>query len=162
MIAPNPPDEAGADGVSIRPLTQKDLESVVRIERLSYSVPWSNATFRGLLFRADTDLLCAELDGAVVGYAVCWFVLDQGELGNVAVDPGFRRRGIAALLVEATLERARKRRAKEIFLEVRRSNDVAQRLYKRLGFREVGVRRNYYSLPAEDALVMRAAIDRFS
>jgi [ribosomal protein S18]-alanine N-acetyltransferase len=157
MISPNVPDETGGDEIQIRPMTQKDLEAVVRIERLSYSVPWSNATFRGLLFRADTDLLCAEIGGTLVGYAVCWFVLDQGELGNVAVDPVFRRRGIAARLVEATLERARKRRAKEVFLEVRRSNDVAQRLYKRLGFREVGVRRNYYSLPAEDALVMRAS-----
>jgi len=155
------PDEGGSDGVRIRPLAQKDLDAVVRIERVSYSVPWSAATFRGLLFRADTDLLCAEVHGILAGYAVCWFVLDQGELGNVAVDPAFRRQGIAARLVEATLERARKRRAKEVFLEVRRSNDVAQRLYKRLGFREIGVRRNYYSLPAEDALVMRAAVERF-
>lgn len=146
------------EAVSIRPTTQRDLAEVVRIENLSYSVPWSSATFRGLLFRADTDLLCAEVDGEVVGYAVCWFVLDQGELGNVAVDPAWRRRGIAALLVEAALERARKRHSKEVFLEVRRSNSVAQRLYRRLGFREIGVRRNYYSQPEEDALVMRAAI----
>ena len=146
------------EAVSIRSLTQRDLAEVVRIENASYSVPWSAATFRGLLFRADTDLLCAEIDSAIVGYAVCWFVLDQGELGNVAVDPAWRRRGIAALLVEATLERARKRRAKEVFLEVRRSNDVAQRLYRRLGFRDMGVRRNYYSQPAEDALVMRATV----
>jgi [ribosomal protein S18]-alanine N-acetyltransferase len=153
MIANRTPD--GGRAVTLRPLLSKDLVAVSRIEHASYSVPWSDATFRSLLFRTDTDLVCAEVHGILVGYAVCWFVLDQGELGNVAVAESYRGRGIGALLVEAIQERARRRRTKEVFLEVRRSNTGAQRLYRRLGFREIGVRRNYYVQPAEDALVMR-------
>jgi len=141
-----------------RPLHPDDLGIVQRIEQESYTVPWSESTFRSLILRTDTDLLCAEVGGIVVGYAVCWYIMDQGELGNVAVDEPWRRAGVGAQLVTAVLERARKRGAREVFLEVRRTNGVAQRLYERLGFREIGLRKNYYVKPIEDALVMRCLL----
>lgn len=145
--------------ITIRPLRVDDLQQVIRIEEESYSVPWGESTFRSLIMRTDTDLLCAESKGQVVGYAICWFVVDQGELGNVAVGKEWRRMGIGAQLVRAVLERAARRGAREVFLEVRKSNAEAQRLYRRLGFREIGVRRNYYVRPIEDALVMRRVLD---
>ena len=151
-------DPAPAE-IRIRLLSAADLPEVLRIEEQAYSVPWSESTFRSLLLRTDTDLVCAERGREVVGYAVCWFVMDQGELGNVAVGGAWRRLGIGARLVEAILERARRRRAREVFLEVRRSNAMAQRLYGRLGFREIGVRKNYYVRPVEDALVMRCILE---
>lgn len=146
-------------GHRVRPLVAADLKQVQRIEETSYSVPWSQATFQSLLDRPDTDLLCAEVRGEVAGYAIAWFVYDQGELGNVAVGEKWRRRGIGTALIEAVLERATKRGARELFLEVRRSNVSAQRLYHRLGFRQIGVRRNYYARPVEDALVMRHGLE---
>jgi ribosomal-protein-alanine N-acetyltransferase len=132
-----------------------DVPAVHRIERLSYSVPWSEPTFRGLLQRADAELLVVELDGQLAGYAVFWQVLDQGELGNVAVDPVHRRRGLARRLVAAVMERAGERGVRELFLEVRPSNTGARQLYESLGFARVGQRRNYYQEPVEDAVVMR-------
>jgi ribosomal-protein-alanine acetyltransferase len=153
MIARQIPDDDSA--VEIRSVGSKDLDRITEIEERAYSVPWSRATFRSLLFRTDTDMLCAEIDGQLVGYAICWFVLDQGELGNLAVAEPWRGRGVGARLAESIIERARQRRIKEVFLEVRRSNLTAQRLYRRMGFREIGVRRNYYVQPTEDALVMR-------
>jgi len=146
-----PVDEA----VRIRPADIADLAVVYQIEKASYSVPWSRNTFRDLLERTDTDTIVAEVDGRVVGYAISWFVLDQGELGNVAVAEAHRRQGIGRRLVGAAIERARARGVRELYLEVRRSNTGAQRLYLHMGFRQVGVRRNYYVQPREDALVMR-------
>ncbi len=141
--------------VRIRPLTEEDLERVLEIERASFSTPWYESTFRGLLRRSDTDMLAADKEERLIGYAICWTVTDQAELGNVAVAAEVRGEGVGKSLVHAVLERLQARRARECFLEVRESNLVAQALYRQCGFEVVGRRRRYYSNPAEDALVMR-------
>lgn len=143
----------------IRPMSTADLPRVMEIEYACYTMPWNETTFRGLLRRSDADLFVLEADGVVAGYAVFWSVLDQGELGNVAVSPEWRRRGFARRLLDAVTARARERRIREVFLEVRVSNLRAQHIYRRYGFREVGRRRNYYMEPVEDALVMRKDLD---
>jgi ribosomal-protein-alanine N-acetyltransferase len=142
-----------------RPMRAEDLPEVLKIEHASYSTPWPESSFRGLIGRPDTDLFVADGGGEVAGYAVSWAVIDQGELGNIAVAPAWRRRGVGKLLLERVIEAMQARGVKELFLEVRVSNQVAQRLYRAHGFHEVGVRRDYYSIPVEDALVMRLALD---
>jgi ribosomal-protein-alanine N-acetyltransferase len=132
-----------------------DLERVLEIENESYAMPWTESTFRGLLRRRDADMLAAESNGRLIGYAAAWSVLDQCELGNVAVEEAWRNHGIGARLVLAVVERACGRGVKEVFLEVRPSNPAAQHLYRKLGFQLVGRRKNYYLEPPEDALVMR-------
>jgi [ribosomal protein S18]-alanine N-acetyltransferase len=141
--------------IVIRRMRASDLPRVMEIELICFTMPWSEATFRGLLRRTDADLFIAEHAGEVAGYAAFWAVLDQGELGNVSVAPGWRRRGIGQKLVHAVLGRAAERGVREVFLEVRVSNLGAQKLYLQYGFAEVGRRRNYYLEPVEDALVMR-------
>jgi ribosomal-protein-alanine N-acetyltransferase len=136
-----------------------DLPRVMEIELATFTMPWSEATFRGLLRRTDSDLYVVDVRGAVAGYAVFWAVTDQGELGNVAVAAPYRGRGLGRKLVEAVLERAAERGVREIFLEVRRSNEGAQNLYRTFGFFEVGKRKNYYLEPVEDALIMKKVID---
>ena len=143
----------------IRPLREDDLPRVMEIEATCFSTPWREATFRGLLRRTDTDLFAAELDdGRLVGYAACWTVIDQSELGNVAVAGEARGMGVGGALVDMVVERVKERGAHECFLEVRESNVVAQALYRERGFVVVGRRRSYYSQPTEDALVMRLRI----
>ena len=149
-----------ADAVEIREMTVADLMAVMAIEQTAFSMPWRESTFESLLHRTDADLLAAFADGRLVGYAVCWTVVDQAELGNVAVDVEWRNRGVGRRLVEAALERARAREAEECFLEVRESNLVARRLYEELGFAAIGRRRRYYASPVEDALVMRIELPR--
>jgi [ribosomal protein S18]-alanine N-acetyltransferase len=158
MDAAVAPPERRREPPQIRPMRLTDLDDVLAIEAASYTMPWSEATFRNLLRRRDADLVVAEYDGAVAGYAASWYVLDQAELGNVAVAAPWRGRGIGAQLVTAALAHAAQRGVREIFLEVRPSNPTAQRLYERFGFRQVGRRANYYSRPSEDAIVMRRPI----
>jgi ribosomal-protein-alanine N-acetyltransferase len=146
---------AGDAAFRLRPLLDADLERVMEIEHACFSTPWKEDTFRGLLRRSDTDLVAAERARRLVGYAVCWTVVDQSELGNVAVAPEARGEGIGRALVEAVVGMVRERGSRECFLEVRESNAVAQSLYRDMGFEVVGRRRSYYALPTEDALVMR-------
>lgn len=145
--------------VGLRDLLVDDLPRVVEIERSCYSTPWRRSTFEGLLRRSDTDLLGASLGGRLVGYAITWTILDQAELGNVAVAPEARQRGLGRMLVRGALQRAQARGARECYLEVRQSNATAQRIYRALGFSPIGVRRRYYAEPIEDAVVMRARLE---
>lgn len=140
-------------------MREADLPQVMEIERASYSTPWPEASFRGLLRRSDAVLLVADVGPEVAGYAACWEVLDQGELGNIAVAPAWRGRGIGGRLIEAVFHCMRELGVREIFLEVRVSNTVAQNLYEKYGFVQVGWRRAYYTSPVEDALVMRKVLD---
>ena len=144
--------------VLLRDLALEDLPQVLEIERASFSTPWRRNTFEGLLRRPDADLIVAVMDDRLAGYAITWTIMDQAELGNVAVTPLARQRGVGRILVEAALQRVRGRGAGECFLEVRESNGVARRLYESLGFEAIGRRRRYYSSPVEDALVMRLAL----
>jgi ribosomal-protein-alanine N-acetyltransferase len=146
---------AHVTAVSIRRMRSVDLPRVMQIELATFTMPWSESTFRGLLRRTDSDLYVAEVHGVVAGYAVFWAVTDQGELGNVAVAQEFRGQGIGARLIDEVLDFAAERGVREIFLEVRKSNSGAQNLYRAFGFYEVGKRRNYYLQPVEDALVMK-------
>jgi ribosomal-protein-alanine N-acetyltransferase len=145
-------------GFRIRGMTTADLPRVLDIENACFSTPWKDATFRGLMRRTDTDLYVAELEDRIVGYAACWTVIDQSELGNVAVAPDARGRGAGGALVETVIERVKERGAHELFLEVRESNLVAQSIYRNRGFTVVGRRRSYYAQPTEDALVMRLRV----
>ena len=139
-------------------MERADLDAVLAIERTSFAVPWTASTFRSLLARRSAGLWVAERGGRVAGYAVVWAVLDQAELGNVAVGVGDRRQGIGSRLVETVLAWLRERGVREVFLEVRASNEGAQRLYAAHGFREAGRRKGYYTRPREDALVLRRSV----
>lgn len=143
------------DRCRIRPATEADLEAMARIEKESFSDPWSKWTLRGMIQRGGA--LVATLGDSLVGYLFEHSAAHQGEILNLAVERAHRRRGVGRALLEAALENMRPRGVRLVFLEVRESNLGAQRFYQRLGFRQVGRRRKYYRKPPEDALVL--AID---
>lgn len=138
----------------IRRMREADLDAVLAVERASFSTPWSRSSFLNLLRRTDTDLWVAEVDGGVAGHAVLWYVGFEGELGNLAIAPEWRRQGLGRYLLDWALEGARKRDVGSVFLEVRVSNRAAQNLYTHYGFRPVGLRKRYYREPVEDARVL--------
>jgi len=132
-----------------------DLAEVMRIERTSFTMPWRESTFRALMRRPSASLSVAEREGAVVGFSVVWFAADEAELGDLAVDPSSRRRGIASALLDRVYLECAARRTRALYLEVRESNAAARTLYEKAGFELVGRRRAYYTAPREDACVMR-------
>ena len=132
-----------------------DVEVVAAIEADAFTSPWSAETFASLLDRSGLELLVLEDEReGVIGYAVLWCILDQGELANVAVAPRLRGRGLGAHLLSRVLEVARERGIRTVFLEVRATNRQALELYRRFGFTDVGRRKGYYDHPREDALIM--------
>ena len=142
--------------VRIRPLAPADVDAVARLEAEAFSTPWSAQTFRSLAERSGPVLLVAESpELPVTGYAVLWSFGDQAELANIAVAPGCRGRGVGSALLDAVLAAARERGAREVFLEVRESNQTARAMYERRGFQQIGRRPGYYQRPREDAWVMR-------
>ena len=148
------PEHRSLAPVTIRAMWPADIPDVMRIERQSFGMPWQESTFRALMRRPSASLLTAEADGAVVGFAVLWFSADEGELGDLAVDPGHRGRGIGRMLLGRSIEEARLRGARTLYLEVRESNEAARALYETAGFDPVGRRTGYYTGPREDACVM--------
>lgn len=139
----------------IRPMEERDLPGVLRVEEASFSIPWSLDSFA---FELDNPLgvyLVAEEGGEVLGYGGFRFLFDQGDITNIAVLPGHRGKGIGAGILLSLLKLALLKGVKEVFLEVRESNAAARSLYASFGFREAGRRSAYYAKPTEDALVMK-------
>ena len=141
--------------MTVRAMRLADLDEVMVIERRSFSAPWEESTFRGLMRRPSAALLVAETDDELTGYSVMWFAADEGELGDIAVIPERRGEGIGRRLLLESISVAASRGTRSLYLEVRESNDVARRLYEKVGFSVVGVRKQYYTEPAEDAIVMK-------
>lgn len=143
-------------GWTVEPMQVSDLEAVLEIGRLSFPAPWSAEVFHEEMARgwACLDVLRRARGGRAIAYSNYWQVADELHLLNVATHPEERRGGCASLLLEHMLTLGRRRGFRLVTLEVRRSNEVAQRLYRRFAFRSVGVRPSYYADNQEDAVVM--------
>ena len=140
--------------VTLRDANVDDLEAVAAIERVSFNNPWSLESFRSHLEAPSSLFLVAEGPGGVVGYLCAATVLDESNLHVLAVSPVHRHSGLAMRLMQHMLDRVRADHARVVHLEVRRSNLRALDLYRKFGFAEVGVRRNYYPDPVEDAVLL--------
>ncbi|GAM11550.1 putative ribosomal-protein-alanine acetyltransferase [Geobacter sp. OR-1] len=148
------------DDITVCPMTEADLDEVLAIESVSYPKPWAREHFLDELGSPYAfPLVALNGDGRVAGYICPVLLLDEGEIRNVAVDPGMRGSGVGRLLVEAVLEECRSRGAAYVGLEVRVSNQAARALYRKLGFVETGVRPKYYE-NGEDAVLMECPLDR--
>ena len=138
----------------LRRFEAADVPAVIVIERRVFTDPWTEEFFRGELRQPLLHARIAELDGALAGYSLAWLGEGVGHLGNLAVAPEFRRRGVARALIEDLQAAARARGVARVALEVRGSNFPAQWLYRAHGFRLAGLRRGYYRDNGEDALVL--------
>ena len=145
--------------LSLERMRPSDLDQVVAIERLSFTMPWSRGAF---LYEMEQNQVArcyvVREGGRVVGYICLWEVADEMHITNIAVHPDERRRGIGRAMLGQVLEEARQRGVRLVVLEVRPSNVEARALYESFGFRVVGRRRGYYYDTGEDALVMQAAL----
>jgi ribosomal-protein-alanine N-acetyltransferase len=156
MMAAAPEDLREVPEVHIRPMMEMDLPEVAAIEQRSYAFPWSENIFRDCL-RVGYTCRALDLAGQIIGYAVMSLGAGEAHILNLCVREEFRIVGFGRRLLEHMLERAAASGVGEAFLEVRPSNLAAIRLYQRLGFEQIGIRRGYYQAPdgREDAIVLK-------
>ena len=142
--------------MNITEMQEKHLPALAELEKHCFHAPWSEKMLREEL--GGGIFLVAEQDGEVQGYVGCQTVLDEGYITNVAVSPDFRRRGAARRLIAELIARAKEKGLAFVTLEVRESNAPAIALYTGAGFAPVGKRKNFYSNPTENAVLMTISL----
>lgn len=151
---------AALSDVVFRPARNDDLAEVAELERTCYRDPWPGSAFASLPDNSRVYFSVARegMSDRLAGYIIGWYVMDEGELANLAVAPEWRGRGIGRALLDTMLEDATRRGISKIFLEVRESNVAARTLYASRDFSEIGRRKRYYRSPVEDALILRRTL----
>ena len=140
--------------MTFREMLVEDLDQVVDIEQNLFSVPWTKEGFLTYLMKKDTMFFVVEEKERILGYCSMMTVLDEGDILNVAVRSDRQKEGIGQFLVDSMLRMAEMQGIRLVHLEVRQGNGTARRLYQRLGFKEDGLRRDYYENPVENAVLM--------
>lgn len=146
--------------MTLREMTVEDLDQVMEIEEDLFAVPWTKEGYFTFLTRKDSMFLVVEEKGRILGYCGLLMVLDEGDVTNVAVCRERQKEGIGNFLVSSLIRLAGDLGIRQIHLEVRVHNETAIRLYERNGFTRDGIRKNYYTDPVEDALLMTCKITR--
>ncbi len=158
---------SGVHSITVRPMVVEDLEQVVAIDQMSFSLPWPAHSFRYELFENDvarlwvaeadlssTEAISARKTSTVVGMIVVWLILDEAHIATIAVHPNYRRLGIGRQIILTALRECRTQGAASATLEVRENNPNAIDMYRKLGFEIVGRRKRYYKDSNEDAILM--------
>lgn len=140
--------------MTFREMLVEDLDQVMEIENDLISPPWTREGFFTFLLKDENMFFVVEEKGQILGYCSMQTVLDEGDILNVAVTRDRQKEGIGYFLVDSMLMLAAARGIHIVHLEVRESNGSARRLYRRLGFKEDGFRKNYYTDPVENAVLM--------
>jgi [ribosomal protein S18]-alanine N-acetyltransferase len=147
-------------GYSFRFMTEEDIDQVLVIEHKSFTLPWSRDAFTNELTKNQFAVyLVLEEDGVVIGYCGAWIVVDEAHVTNIAVLPEYRGKKLGEALMKKMMEAARELGAVTMTLEARVTNIAAQSLYRKLGFQNGGIRKNYYTDNQEDAIVMWVKLD---
>jgi ribosomal-protein-alanine N-acetyltransferase len=133
-----------------------DLDGVLSVDEECFSRPWTRSMYESEFLNQATSRLhvLRTPEFRVAGYIATWIVIDEVHVNNLAVRPACQRRGLGSALLTHALNAAAQEGAHRATLEVRRSNDGARRLYERFRFRVAGIRKDYYSHPVEDALIL--------
>ena len=140
--------------LEIRKMTSEDLEAVACLEKEIFSTPWSLQGFADSINQKHTLYLVARADGELAGYCGLMQILEEADITNVAVAIPYRRQQIGRRMLEELIRQAEGRGVREITLEVRESNAAARQLYRKLGFEEEGIRKDFYERPTENAVIM--------
>lgn len=141
--------------VKVRDMEIGDIKEVLEAEHRCFSVPWTEEAFRTEVEKNKlARYVVVEVADHVVGYGGMWMIMDESHITNIAIHPDYRKRGYGEKIVQALIHKADKEGILRMTLEVRKSNEVAQNLYKKFGFESCGVRPKYYQDNGEDGVIM--------
>lgn len=140
--------------IQIQLMCKEEVAQVARLEKDNFSSPWSENDFLEAIDNPTRFYYVAKEDETVVGMCGMQVILDEGEISNVAVSEKYRRKQIAYQMLSHLLEEGKKQGVHAFTLEVRESNQAAIRLYEKLGFVAEGIRKNFYTKPIENAVIM--------
>lgn len=152
--ASSDPAEPTAAQVTVRPLRGSDIETIARIERKSFTTPWNTQAYVTEIANPAAVYLVATWNDTVIGYGGLWVIMDEAHITTIAVDPTYRGRKIGERILIEMLLASQKKGATRATLEVRETNDAAQKLYEKYGFEWVALRKGYYSDNNENAVIM--------
>jgi ribosomal-protein-alanine N-acetyltransferase len=148
-------DGASNQRNNFRAMKVDDIEAILEVEHASFSLPWSyQAFYNEITSNHFANYLVLEIDGQIAGYCGVWVVMDEAHVTNIALLPQYRGQGYGEQMLGTIMELSKALGAKTLTLEVRVSNEVAQKLYRKLGFKSGGIRKKYYTDNQEDAIVM--------
>lgn len=138
----------------IRKMLESDLAEVMLIEKGTFSEPWNKEDFCSSISNSNNGYLVAVIQESIVGYCGYWGIAGEGYIYNVAVKKEFQRRNIGIVMMKKLMKQAPDNGIGNFTLEVRLSNKAAISLYKRLGFEQAGIRKDFYTKPKEDGIIM--------
>ncbi len=144
---------------TIGPMTEDEVAAVAALEEENFSRPWSYDAFFKTLSDENYIVIIAKDTDALMGYCVLLCTGEEADITNVCTAPAARGKGVATEILTALMEEGKSRGVTEFFLEVRESNVPARSLYTKLGFEEIGIRKNYYEEPKEHAVLMKKGED---
>jgi ribosomal-protein-alanine N-acetyltransferase len=143
------------DSYVFRFMREEDIDQVIEVEHASFTTPWSREAFFNEIHNNKFAVyIVLEEDDKIIGYCGTWLVIDEAHVTNIAILPEYRGKKLGEALLGKLISTAREMGARSMTLEVRVTNHVAQSLYRKFGFQNGGIRKNYYSDNQEDALIM--------
>ena len=140
--------------MEIRRSLPKDAPEIARAEALIFPDPWSEEDITALISTEGAMCYTATADGALIAYLIGRQISPEGEIYRIATLPSYRRRGVAYRLLDYAVRCEEALGLENLFLEVREKNAAARALYSSYGFKQMGIRKNYYKNPTDDAIVM--------
>ena len=146
--------------IEINRVTDSDVEAISRLEKVIFSDSWGMNGLSESLHQKHVVMLGSRVEDVLVGYLIFYFSMDEGEIARIAVDESYRRQGVAGKLFSELVNICEEKQISKVFLEVRKSNLAAIEFYKKHGFAEDGVRKNFYTKPVEDAVLMSVALGK--
>lgn len=145
-----------------RKANKNDTARIAEIERAVFSDSWSERGIDETMDQNTSRIYVGVEGNEIVGYVIAYTVLDEGEVARIAVSPDFRRQGVAEMLLDTVISDGEESEVSVWYLEVRESNIAARKLYKKKGFVETGIRKEFYEKPKENAVLMKKSLETLS
>lgn len=145
-----------------RKANKNDTARIAEIERAVFSDSWSESGIDETMNQKASRVYVGVEGNEIIGYVITYTVLDEGEVARIAVSPDFRRQGVAEMLLDKVISDGKQSGVGMWYLEVRESNIAAQKLYKKKGFVETGIRKDFYEKPKENAVLMNKSLETLS